>query len=530
MDGVGRGAAIGMAAVLATAALFGAASSSLRRPSDAPVPEWREGPVRYIITKSEDSEYSDLRSEEDRRAFIESFWRRRDPTPDTPGNEYRAQFWKRVRDASSLYARESAKPGWITDMGKIHVLFGPPDEIQRDEVAEGRRGIVVWIYRNSPKIGEFTTLSGPNTVIAFAQDGTGDYRMTAEPSKVANVWEGLPDPQPPMGQMKFMEARREALQKAYARYIGLTDPVIRGAGGPPIETPLASTMTLGRLQQPPKEWSLKSEVSTREYFGNLPFRARADFFMTSGERSRVVLSVAVRSRSVTYRATPTGEKPSIEVFARILDSTATDQIMSLDPGVDFFPAPENNSAALEDDLVFQARALLRSGSYIARLTIIDQVSGRSSTSDTPFTVPDFTGDSLGMSTVALARAIQPMAEVPVRDAAFVIGRLRVIPRLGQDFRRDEDLSFYYQIYGARRDPQSQQPRLNVSYIFLAAEKDQFAEVGRTAFEGQTTEAHGYTVPLSGWPAGEYLVRVEVTDAIDGRIVTRDVLFRIVEGT
>src|SRR5262245_50066969 len=145
---------------------------------DKPIPEWREGPVRYIITKSEDKEYKSLSTQEERAQFIEGFWQRRDETPDTPGNEFRAEFWKRVRDANRLYSDDIAKPGWRTDMGKIHILRGPPDDITRDQVPQGGRGTVVWTYRSSDQLG-----LGPNVVVAFARDVTGEYRLSTEPTK-----------------------------------------------------------------------------------------------------------------------------------------------------------------------------------------------------------------------------------------------------------------------------------------------------------------------------------------------------------
>src|SRR5262245_33440679 len=89
---------------------------------DKPIPEWREGPIRYVITRWEDEEYKSLSTEEDRARFIEAFWQRRDETPDTPGNEFRAEFWKRVRNANNLYAEETARDGWRTDRGKMYVL------------------------------------------------------------------------------------------------------------------------------------------------------------------------------------------------------------------------------------------------------------------------------------------------------------------------------------------------------------------------------------------------------------------------
>jgi len=505
-------------------------SASRARVSDAPTPEWRAGPVRYIITKSEDDEYRQFKTDEDRRRFIEAFWRRRDPTPDTPGNEFRSQFWKRVREANSLYSRDSPRPGWLTDMGKIYILLGPPDEVQRDEMPEGRRGTIIWVYRSSPNVGGPRLLTGPNQVIAFAQDGTGEYRMTAEPSKMADVWEGLPDPQPPTGTFKVQEAWRRAFDKAYASYIGLSDPIIRAAGGPAQESPLGATMLLGRLQQPPKEWNLTAEVTTREFFGGLPFRARADFFKTTGELTQVTLAVGISSRSVIYKSTPLGEIPVVHVYARILDSTATDLVQALDHDGDFAPAETNKSAGLDDDLLFQTRAVLKPGSYVARLTAVDNVSGKSGTSDTPFTVPDFTSPGLELSTVVLARALEPVSGSEASSrAAFVIGNLRVTPRLGAVFEQGEDLAFYYQVYGAERDPASGQVKLNVAYSFLAPQGETLTEIGRVAFEGQTTEAHGYAIPLREWPPGEYMVRIEVTDVVAARKVSRDSIFRVVQG-
>jgi GWxTD domain-containing protein len=521
-----------MAALLAAAVAAGAGSSSSRgRISDAPEPEWREGPVRYIITKSEDDEYRQLDSEEARRLFIEAFWRRRDPTPETPGNEYRSQFWKRVRDANGLYSRDTPRPGWLTDMGKVHILFGPPDEIQRDEMAGRRRGIIVWVYRNTPSVdGQRSVLAGPNQVISFAQDGTGEYRLTAEPSKVADVWEGLPDPQPPFGPFKQQEARRRAFLKAYEKYVGLSDPVIRQAGGPAYQSSLEGTMLLARLQQPPREWSLNAEVSTREFFGTLPFKARADFFKTDREPTLVVLTVGIPSRSVTYRRSGAVEEPAVNVYARILDSTATVLVQALDRDFDFQPSPSNREAGLDEDLVFEARPLLRPASYVARLTVTDAVSGRTGTSDTPFTVPDFAAPGLTLSSVLLARRIQPLEGGSAdRAAPFVVGSLGVLPHLGSTFRQAEELAFYYQVYGARRDAASGAPTLDVTYTFLAVEGDAIEEVGRVGFQGQSVEAHGYAVPLRDWPAGDYLVRIEVTDTLAAQSVRRDVAFRVAGG-
>lgn len=373
-------------------------------------------------------------------------------------------------------------------------------------------------------------LAGPNQVIAFAMDGTGEYRLTTEPSKVADVWEGLPNPQPIMGLNKFFLAQQALARQTAEAMLNLSDPVIRAHGGPPSEGPLGLSMVLARLQQPPKEWDLRAEITTREFFGSLPFKARADFFKTSAADAQVLLSIALRSSSVTYESTPSGDRPAVKVYARVLDSTATELVRSLEGELDFEPSPANGKAGLDDDLVYQGRVDLPPGSYVARLTVLDEESSRTATSDTPFTVPDFGEPGLSLSTIALAAGLEQAdpGDAPA-VAPYRFGSIRVIPRLGQDYLPRESMSFYYQVYGAARDPATGKPKLDVTYAFLAVGAEELQEIGEVVFEGQETEAHGYTLPLQDWPAGRYLLRIEIDDRVAGSSATREVAFRVLEG-
>ena len=100
-------------AALAMTHSQGAKKDSLR--------QWLDGPVHYIIETGEIKEFKALKTDADRGAFVERFWRRRDPTPATLANEYRQSFWDRVREANEKFL-DSAGPGWQTDRGKIYIL------------------------------------------------------------------------------------------------------------------------------------------------------------------------------------------------------------------------------------------------------------------------------------------------------------------------------------------------------------------------------------------------------------------------
>lgn len=90
--------------------------------------EWAGSSVKWIITYAEERAFIKLRSNEDKIQFIENFWRRRDPDPDTEENEFRLEYCKRIQEAEKF---QSGVPGWKTDRGRVCVLFGKPSNVQK---------------------------------------------------------------------------------------------------------------------------------------------------------------------------------------------------------------------------------------------------------------------------------------------------------------------------------------------------------------------------------------------------------------
>src|SRR5256712_2605529 len=90
--------------------------------------KWLDEDVAYIITNEERSAFKALKTDEEREQFIEQFWLRRDPTPDTVDNEFKEEHYARIADANERFA--SGIPGWKTDRGRIYIIWGKPDEIE----------------------------------------------------------------------------------------------------------------------------------------------------------------------------------------------------------------------------------------------------------------------------------------------------------------------------------------------------------------------------------------------------------------
>ncbi|HEX9902433.1 MAG TPA: GWxTD domain-containing protein [Acidobacteriota bacterium] len=145
--------------------------------------------ARYIITREESKIFLELPPSSQTR-FIEEFWQRRDPTPETEENEFREAYYRRIEEANRLF--RGARPGWLQERGQFYILFGPPDERRTNPMggrpidatddhqeltggisaATGEKASEVWTYYNL-----FSSLSKPNQVelVFVDSDGTGNY-------------------------------------------------------------------------------------------------------------------------------------------------------------------------------------------------------------------------------------------------------------------------------------------------------------------------------------------------------------------
>ena len=108
----------------------------LRKELETPYKNWLNIDVAYIITDEERKAFKNLQTDEERQQFVEQFWLRRDPTPDTEENEYKEEHYRRIAYANERFA--SGIPGWKTDRGRIYIMYGPPDE--REEHPSGEIG------------------------------------------------------------------------------------------------------------------------------------------------------------------------------------------------------------------------------------------------------------------------------------------------------------------------------------------------------------------------------------------------------
>ncbi len=522
--------------VVASAATTSA--SDARAAWNRPEPEWREGPVRYVLTDGESKEYKTLAGRGDRVAFISRFWAARDPDPLTPRNEAEDTFWERVGIADTFFT-DTTISGWRSDRGRIYILLGPPDEINNyplpsvseldlthsydglkrgspSDIPLGQRGAVEWIYRSLP-----SSKAEAGQLITFVRNETGDFVLSRRlASSFRFEWApGLPAPGPPR-----LSPNTTRQSGGLSRGRDFSDARLQPRDDP-TSNPLAQAnavdgimraaedlfgfgqASLFQRAEPPREPT--GRVTSAQFFGVVQVQSRFDFFRSeSGTGALITLGIPSED------ATPEGGRPvEVQIFGRlenVEDSGHAYQFSTVKPGG--WHAPVQMVGDSEHRL-YQVRGILSPGEY--RVNLGARIGDRIGTSGDRVRVPDFGGESLSLAGPVLTGAVgERVAEE--EGEPFTLGKLRMVPKLEAVYRIGSDFGFYFQAYHARPDAKDGKLHLDIDYQISGRRDGLFRPLGRPVkLLDNGSPAHAYTFPLKGWVEGEYLLVVTVTDRVTG---------------
>ena len=150
--------------------------------------------VAYHIQPVEKDVFMKLTTDRDRDVFVETFWKQRDPTPGTPENEYRDEIVKRFKYCNQFYGRGTTREGWKTDMGRIHMILGPPASVEHFEASIGLVPCYSWSY-----YGDARRDLPPQFYLLFYQrGGVGEFKLydpvTDGPSRLLLDQKKIDDP------------------------------------------------------------------------------------------------------------------------------------------------------------------------------------------------------------------------------------------------------------------------------------------------------------------------------------------------
>jgi GWxTD domain-containing protein len=498
--------------------------------------KWLDEDVRWIITDEEKAAFKQLSNDEERDQFIEAFWQRRDPTPDTPENEYKEEHYRRIAYANEHFA--AGIPGWKTDRGRIYIVYGPPDEIEAHPsggfyerpMEEGGGStstypFEVWRYRYIDGIGNEVKIEFVDTCMC------NDYHMSIDRSEkdaLLNV--------PGAGLTMYEE-------------MGLANKADRFSGGGlerlgagPMSQDNQSKMfdrleQFAKLNRPPavKFKDLEEVVSHKISVNLLPFDVRADFVKVTGDTVLVPITIQMKNKDVTWNAKEGVDRMTVNIFGRV--STLTGKIAQTFEDTVTDTVPEDLlSKVMENSHVYWKALPLRPGRYRLDLVLKDVNGDRMGTWSKGIMVPEFPDDKLAASSLILA---DQMEKVPTRNVGagnFVIGDTKVRPRVAPSdgkpaqFKRDQKVNFWMQVYGLSMDQQTKKPSATVDYeiVNLQTNKPVVQKQETTAQMGNVGEQVTLekSMPLSSLPPGLYRVTIKVTDNVAKQTINPSATFQV----
>lgn len=497
---------------------------SLRRETqDRFLKKWLKQDVSYIITSDERDAFDSLTNDEERYQFIEQFWLRRDPNPDTMVNEFRDEHYRRIAYANERFT--SGKMGWKTDRGRMYIMYGPPDQIETHHGGgtyhrpywEGggvtsTHPFITWRYRYLDGLD-----LGQEVIIEFVdRTFTGEYRIALDPFE-KDALKNTP-------VADLTEDQRMGRGDDMSRHTRFPSGLFYSTFQISQMNRLRQVAALNRAPKI-RFKDLETVVDTKLTYNTFPFDYRTDFIKITEDTILTPITVVMKNRDMTFKDVEGVKKAEVNVFGRI--TTITGRSVQVFEEVVRQIAPDALfKSTLEKRSLYQTRIPLRSGLYKLELVLKDLNSGNLGTVYHSIRVPKFPEDELATSSIILADQLERLPRKQVGSGQFVIGSSKVLPSVEESFGRERPMGVYFQVYNLARDEQTQQPSATIEYVL----KKGGSEIGRALESNDKLAGAAQQMTLQKLVAldelepGQYSLVVQVTDNVANRSVAPEAKF------
>jgi GWxTD domain-containing protein len=497
---------------------------------------WLNEDVAWIITDEEREAFKALSNDEERDAFIEQFWLRRDPTPDTVENEYKEEHYRRIAYANEHFP--AGIPGWKTDRGRIYIMFGPPDQIdshpsggtyQRTQEEGGGTTSTypfeTWRYRYLEDIGQ-------EIEIEFVDDCMcGAYEMTMDRSKKDAL---LMVPGAGLTQYEEM-----GMASKTDRFTG---GGLERLGKGPFNQDLQSKQfdrleQFAKLQKPPAvKFKDLEEVVTHKINVNLmPFDVRFDYVKVTSDTVMVPITIQVKNKDVTFQNKDGVQRGTVNIFGRA--TTLTGKIaQTFEDTVQVDVPQELLPKTLENASVYWKALPLRSGRYRVDVVVKDVNGDRVGTWSRGIVVPEYSEDKLSASSLILADQMEKVPAKNVGSGNFVIGTTKVRPRVEPadgkpaSFKKNQAVNIWMQVYNLGMEKQTNKPSATVEYevVNMVTKKTVVKATETTAQMGNVGDQLTLEkkLPLAGMEPGTYQITIKVNDNLSQQTISPTARFAV----
>jgi GWxTD domain-containing protein len=454
--------------------------------------QWLDEVVPYIITPKEREFFINLPNEEERGKFIELFWKKRDPNPQTPENEFKVEYYKRMAAANRLFGTGGIA-GWRTDRGKIYILLGPPKEIQRDMNPQSPGNTLVSVFQGSKETWQYWGLPNPNLpynmeFVFVDKFSTGNY-MLENTFRVDS------------GRNRPFDASQLTYQFDYQEW-------------------------LAEAQKNPFEGfdKLKEIITTQVSYTHIPFRSEVFYFRGAEKKTFIPLALEIQPSSLTPKKINDNDYYSLSLILNVSNSLGQ-LVFEKSRDLNFQSPISASVSEHRKPFLVETAITLEPGVYKLHVLVLDNFSGKVGTSHEEISVPSFSSEELAVSDILLSS--QALGAMEKKERAFPEQKGQTDAR--RVFQAGEELNVYFEVYNLTLDPATGSNKFKVDYSFVQGGKlvTQVPAAAITPTAERDCRVQ-ISFRLRNFKTGEYALRVDVTDELSGKSQTREAPLVIVE--
>ena len=511
---------------------------ALKQELSKPYKKWLDEDVAYIITDEERAAFKQLSNDEERDNFIEAFWQRRDPTPDTEENEFKEEHYQRIAYANEHFA--AGVPGWRTDRGRIYIVFGKADEVESHpsggsyerpmEEGGGETSTFPfeqWRYRYIEGIGQEIIIEFVDTCMC------GEYHMTMDRSE-KDALLMTPNAGLTMWEQMGMANKAQRFTGGGMERLGL------GPNSQNLQSKEFDRLEIyAKLQAAPKIkfTDLTEEVNSKVILNPMPFDVRSDFVKVTSDTVLVPVTIQMKNRDITFVNKEGVQRGTVNIYGKL--STLTGKIVQtfedtvqVDVPAELLPRTAENAS------VYWKALPLRAGHYKLYVAVKDVNGDRKGIYSRSVTVPEYNEDKLATSSLIVADQMEPVPTKSIGSGNSVIGTTKVRPRVGPAdgkpavFKRDRDpkLNFWMQVYNLSVDEKTHKPSATFEYDItnVATNKSVVQKVESTDTMGNIGDQVTLqkSIAAANLQPGIYRIHIKVNDNVSKQSIDPSAMFAV----
>jgi GWxTD domain-containing protein len=493
----------------------------LRKELETPYKKWLDEDVVWIISDEERKTFKQLATDEERQQFIENFWLRRDPSPDTEENEFKEEHYRRMAYADERFA--SGIPGWKTDRGRIYIVYGPPDEIDAhssggtyDRPIEEGGGTTStfpfekWRYRYLEGIGTDVNLEFVDTTM------TGEYHLTMDPSE-KDALTYVPGAGLTMYEQMGLACKADRFTR--------TDGTHLGTGSMPLPASMNQFTRLEQytnLQKPPamKFKDLEALVSSSIKYNILPLKLRTDYIPVTESSVLTTITVQFDRKDLQFKDKEGLSTANIELEGH-LSSISRRPMGSFSQELTIPLPTEMIQKGAQGAEIYQHTLYLAPGKYRLQVIAKDTVGGNVAKEERALEVPRLDEDRLTSSSLILADILETVDTRNIGNGPFIIGGSKVRPQMNATFSHDgPPMGIYIQLYNFEPDEATKKPNGTIRYEItkngstepsIDYTEEVASLIGPKNPGSAAQMAIEKLLPLKSLEPGQYTLKLTVTD-------------------